>query len=376
MVVGKEARGPLWVDGQFTVRVRGPGPEPARIVRLRRPFALIGQIPGADIRIDHPSVEGRHALLLLDHRGLFGVDLLSRTGTRFAGEELASSWLGAGDILEIDGTRVEILQLRIDGSTVDPPLSDDDPLADDSDLVGLALEPLDAPGPPWMLGSSLAFVGRGDACVIRIEHATASQTHCALLRCPSNAYVIDLLGRRTMLNGRDVEGASTLADGDVLTVGQARFTVRIEPVHDRTLSRTHALAIRHESPARHHQEMMLAGILEAARDSTRSEVLDVLRRFQADTAMLLEAQIDRIEAMNREILLLRQEVQGRLGPPEEPAEPLRLDLTPPPDDPSDRSATWLLDRLNTLEAEGRSSWKNLLGRLGPGRSKPDFADHS
>ena len=41
-------RGSLWVNGQFTVRVRGPGPEPGRIVRIRQPFALIGQIPGAD----------------------------------------------------------------------------------------------------------------------------------------------------------------------------------------------------------------------------------------------------------------------------------------------------------------------------------------
>ena len=44
MAVGKEVRGSIWVDGQFTVRVRGPGTEPGRIIRIRRPFALIGQI--------------------------------------------------------------------------------------------------------------------------------------------------------------------------------------------------------------------------------------------------------------------------------------------------------------------------------------------
>src|ERR1700727_548907 len=163
MAVGKEVRGPLWVDGQFTVRLRGPGPEPGRIVRIRRPFALIGQIPGADIRIDDPSVDDRHALLLLDRRGIFGVDLLSRTGTRFAGAEAASAWLGAGDILEIAGRRVEWLRLLIDGSPVEAPLSDDDLLGDSPGLVGLTLEPLDSPAPPWMLGSALAFVGCGDA---------------------------------------------------------------------------------------------------------------------------------------------------------------------------------------------------------------------
>jgi hypothetical protein len=383
MVVGndKEDRGPLWVDGQFTVRVRGPGPEPGRIVRIRRPFSLIGQIPGADIRIDDPNVDGRHALLLLDRRGVFGVDLLSRSGTRFAGADVASAWLGPGDILEIAGRRVELLQLRIDGSPVDPPLSDDDPLGDSPGLVGLTLEPLDSPGPPWMLGSALAFVGRGDACAIRIENASASMTHCALLRGASTAYVIDLLGRRTLVNDRAVEGASALLDGDVLTIGQARFGVKLEPPVtlqdpsiDSTPSRTLARLAdafqgspsRSIMPALDPRGAMVAMLLEAVgsgRDSSSVEVLDVLRQFQADTATLLEAQIDRIEAMNREIASLREEVRGHLGPPPEPAEPLRLDLIPPPIAPSGEPASWLLDRLNTLETESRSTWKDLLGRI-------------
>ena len=180
MAVGKEVRGPLWVDGRFTVRVRGPGPEPGRVIRVRRPFALIGQIPGADIRIDDPAVDGRHAFLLLDRRGIFGVDLLTRTGTRFAGAASASAWLGAGDVLEVAGRRVELLQLRVDGTPIDPPLANVDLLADAdaSGLVELTLEPLDSTGPPWMLGSALAFVGRGEACAIRIENASASRTHC------------------------------------------------------------------------------------------------------------------------------------------------------------------------------------------------------
>ena len=93
MAVGGEVRGPLWVDGQFTVRVRGPERETGRIVRIRRPFALIGQIPGAGIRIDDLGVDGRHALLILDRRGIFGVDLLTRTGTRFAGSACGTAWL-------------------------------------------------------------------------------------------------------------------------------------------------------------------------------------------------------------------------------------------------------------------------------------------
>jgi len=67
--------------------------------------------------------------------------------------------------------------------------------------------------------------------------------------------------------------------------------------------------------------------------------------------------------MNREIAMLREEVREHLGPPPEPAEPLRLDLIPSPTAPSGKPASWLLDRLNTLETESRSTWKDLLGRI-------------
>jgi FHA domain len=410
MAVGKEDRGQFWVDGQFTVRLRGLGSEPNRIIRLRRPFALIGRALGADIRIDDPLVEDRHALLLLDRRGVFGVDLLSRSGTRFAGAEAASAWLGAGDILEVAGRRIELLQIKIDGSPFETTLSDDDPLGDSSGLVGLALEPIDAPGPPWMLGSALAFVGRGEACAIRIEDASAESTHCALLRDLSSAHVIDLVGRRALVNDHPIEGASALLDGDVLTIGDVRFSVNLEHAIDSRRLPASSLhpgggpgergaasvtgsnegslvhyptchdplpggeGVRGMTLARIEDRVvgldprgaMVAMLLEAVgagRDASSSEVLDVLRQFQADTATLFEAQFARIEAMNREMASLREEIRGHLGPPPEPAEPLRLDLIPPPIAPSAAPAGWLLDRLNTLETESRSTWKDLLGRI-------------
>jgi pSer/pThr/pTyr-binding forkhead associated (FHA) protein len=368
MAVGKEVRGPLWVDGQFTVKVRGPESEPARSFRVRRPFALIGQIPGADLRIDDPLVDSRHALLILDHRGIFGVDLLSRTGTRFAGAASAWSWLGPGDILEIAGRRIEIVQLRVDGSTINPPLSNDDPFAEvhASKLASLTLEPLDQPGPPWMLGSALAFVGRGDACVIRIENASVSMTHCALLRTPTHAYVIDLLGRRTRVNDQDVEGASMLIDGDILTIGQARFLVKIDAPAFPEISIASPMTSTSTELALNPKEILVARILNAADpafNSSNDEIVQILRQFQADTATLLESQIERIEMLNREIASLRQEVRGAQGPVIPPAPPLRLDLVPPPQATTDESASWLLDRLSTLETESRSTWKDLLGRI-------------
>jgi pSer/pThr/pTyr-binding forkhead associated (FHA) protein len=357
--IGKGIRGPLWVDGQITVKVRGPGSEPARTFRVRRPFALLGRIIGADLRIDDQDVDDRHSFLILDRRGLFGVDLLSRTGTRFAAEATASAWLGPGDILEIAGRRIEIIQLRVDGQTIDPSLSTDEPFAEvhASKLPALTLEPLDSSGPPWMLGSSLAFIGSGDACVIKVDDPSVATTHCALFRTSTNAYVIDLLGRRTLIDDQPVEGASMLLDGDLLTIGQKRFAVKIHGCNLPVLSKPSTTEL-----ALNPRDALVSLILNAP-DPSSHQLIDILRQFQSDTATLMEAQLERIDALNREIALLRDEVRGDPTPVDPPAAPLRLDLTPPPIASTDESASWLLDRLNTLETESRSTWKDLLGKI-------------
>jgi pSer/pThr/pTyr-binding forkhead associated (FHA) protein len=359
MAVGKQVRGPLWVDGQITVKVRGPGSEPPRSFRVRRPFGLLGRIIGADLRIDDQDVDDRHTFLILDRRGLFGVDLLSRTGTRFAAEATASAWLGPGDILEIAGRRIEIIQLRVDGQIINPPLSDDAPFAEvhASKLPALTLEPLDEPGPPWMLGSSLAFVGSGNACVIRIDDPSVSPTHCALFRTPTNAYVIDLLGQKTLIDDQPVEGASMLLDGDLLTIGRKRFLIKIHGCNLPVLSKPSMTEL-----ALNPRDALVSLILNAP-DPSSHQVIEILRQFQSETATLMEAQLERIDALNREIASLRDEVRGDRTPVDPPAAPLRLDLSPPPIASTDESASWLIDRLNTLETESRSTWRDLLGKI-------------
>ena len=94
----------------------------------------------------------------------------------------------------------------------------------------------------------------------------------------------------------------------------------------------------------------------------RAEILEALRQFQSDAATLLEAQVDRIEALNREIAALRDEVRGHRGPPPPAARSASTSRPGPPPE-SDESAAWLLDRLNGLEPESRSTWKDLLGRI-------------
>ena len=382
MAVGKDVRGALWIDGQFTIKVRSPGAESGRTFRVRRPFALIGRIQGADLRIDDSTVNDRHTFLLMDQRGILGVDLVTQTGTRFAGADTAWSWLGTGDILEVAGHRVEILQLKANATTINPPLSNDDPFgpATEARLASLTLEPLDHSGQPWQLGSTLAFMGSGDACAIRIDNPSASSVHCALLRDQTGAYLIDLIGQRTLCNGQAIQGATRLLNGDRVTIGSERFIVHIE---QNTLAHPNERETQRSSTSTSHdivlhrpveQASLVARLVESSPEEnlSASVILDALRQFQSDAATLLEAQLERIDMLQREIASLRQEVRNApSGPrpaPRPKAPPLRLDLMPPaPPPPSEASnpasATWLLDRINSLETETRSTWKDLLGRI-------------
>ena len=100
---------------------------------------------------------------------------------------------------------------------------------------------------------------------------------------------------------------------------------------------------------------------------------EVLRQIQQDNATLLDAHLARIESIDHEIAALRAELERRDARPRPAAAPPTPPPAPdrPPEPPADRGpprgeappTTWLLERVNQLEDENRSAWKDLLGRL-------------
>src|SRR5689334_22305320 len=98
---GDEGDGPLWAEGDMMFRVGGLGAEPDRLIKVRRPFALVGRAADADLTIDDRAVSARHAYLHLDPRGVYAVDLVTRTGTRINGSGRMVGWLRPGDWVEI-----------------------------------------------------------------------------------------------------------------------------------------------------------------------------------------------------------------------------------------------------------------------------------
>jgi hypothetical protein len=209
-----------------------------------------------------------------------------------------------------------------------------------------------------------------------------------------------------------VGGASTLNDGDTLVIGSAQFRVRVGPsavplpalVTNRPLPPApwpaehggvpatmiptpHGLVPALDALPPESQGAILAWMMGALQAS-QAEALrrqgefqlaltQLVQQLQRDQATLLNEQLERMRRIDEELTTLRAELQRRFGsarPPALPSDlpPLRLNITPnrPPDSDSAASAAWLLSRVNELENEHQSAWKDLIGRLGKTPRRP------
>lgn len=384
MPVGRNHSGPLWVDGSIVLRVRDKRHRAWRMVKVRRPYAVLGRHPKADLVVDREGVADHHVFLFLDSRGLFGVDLRTDRGTRFAGTDAEASWLGSGDLIEVDDTTIEVIQLRVNGSVVSGPLSNDDPLGlidsgSNNRHADLTLQLLDVPNANWSIGSSLVFLGRGLACAVRLTDEQIGATHSAILRHGSAVYLVNFPGETSRINDCAVPSAMRLSESDVLSIGHDSLLVQTheptsppEPAHFENLVSRLEMAVGQESFAdvgfsfEHHRQL---------HETNPVDYPALIGRLQAETAALVAVLLRRLEALDEEMAVLRDrldaEDRDKVRSSAPPVEKLRWDLIPPSDPDAEnisRSGFWLLDRLRELETERRTTWSNLINRIGS--SKP------
>lgn len=401
----------LWVDGDMLFQVDGPGVRPGRLVKVRRPFALIGRSAPCDVLLDDPAVNAQHMYLHQDERGVFAVDLATRSGSRIHGEDRMVGWLQPGDAVEIAGFRVELVRARaaqvpVRRRTEEPP-PQDEMLGDSprTDLPRLTLDPRVDGERPWVLGSELVFLGGSAACGIQVRDPAVARAHCAIVRSTAGAFLVDLADGPTWVEDQPLRpsGALPLHDGDLITLGSTRFSLRIgerarEVPRGDTLPARYQGVVAVRDPAElapidpealppETQNALLAwmmGTMQGSQNEFQRAMIEALRGIQQDNAALLNAHLIRLEKIDRELVALRGELERRGGggpparmvlvPPD--VAPLNIPRNVPPRvpeaDPSgvQASTTWLLQRVGQLEAESRSTWKDLLGRASTA-PKPD-----
>lgn len=383
---GRNNLGPLWVDGSIALRVRDRKQRSWRMVKIRHPYAVVGRHPRSDLVIDRPDVAEHHVFLFLDPRGLFGVDLRTDAGTRFAGTEAEAAWLGSGDLIEVGDQTIEVIQLRVNGAILSGPLSNDDPLG----LVeptgaafrhDLTLRLLDDPNANWSIGSALVFLGRGPACAVQLADRDLGPTHSAILRDGPAVYLIPFPGEAARVNDQDAPAAVRLADADVVTIGRDSLLIQThEIVAPGPSAPFENLATRLEMAVGpdHFTDVGFAFDAHQANPSHHGGPIDypaLIGRLQAETAALVAVLLRRIEALDEEMAALRDRLdaddQARTQDTRPPIEKLRWDLIPQAEieaAPPGQAGVWLVERLRELETERRTTWSNVLNRITSGRT--------
>ena len=407
----------LWSSGGFSLRVLGS--RGGQTVSVPFPYGVIGRSQNGSLVLDDPAISSRHVYLHLDHRGLFAVDLATRTGTRVGPGGGLSGWLSPGDRLEIAGCSIEVVEIRQgpmdDGlsAAYDLPAT---PLDDarEAPLARLTLYPEDNPREPLSLNSELVFAGRSSACAVYVTSESAMRVQCALVRTPTAVYVVDLVGRGTWKNHRPVRGAERLLNGDTLMIGATCFNCRIlSPDAERSIERAGPPALslgvgssRENLPAiptlvsesrlpasilpsqeildlipvEAHAKVLgwLMGQIQGRQDESnrnqsqfQTELVRLVTEIHRDNQDVLQRHLERADAIHNELAELRDEMKKRFGSEaanQFPAlaaprpQPLKIAPVAPPEDPV-AATNWLINRVNQLDEESRSSWKDLLGRL-------------
>lgn len=380
----------LWAEGRLRLRLTGPDGA-GTVAIIDRPFALIGRSPGADLPVPTRDASLRHVYLHLGPRGVFAVDLASRTGTRFDGVPAGSRacWLSAGRGLELAGYRVELLEASPSPSTI--PTEGDDPLGEAPGLCALDLLPEGEPERPVSLLSELSFLGRSRSCAVQAEGDEVARVHAVVVRTASGAHAVNLACRALAIGGVPVAPVLPIRDGDLLQLGRSRYTVRLGSASPGISSSRSAVGLSSPGPSPVPSgpgDRLVARALQAVRqghdellqsnEQFQRALLAVVRQLYEDQAALFDRHMERLDRLQREVAELRLELRNRPGPegpPPSPSPPRGLDAPPleapraGPSGESGRATSWLLDRIGELEEqidqESRSGWRDLLSRLGP-----------
>lgn len=193
-------------------------------IACNRVVTLVGSRHGVRVNLQCQKVSPVHLAIVNDGIEVYAVDMLSPTGTLLNGLKMQHEKLNDGDRLEIDTFDFAVEIAR-------PPRNGNGDIHLDLEPApqAMALEHMDT-GRVLQPTRSVCLIGRRHGCDVVLDDHQVSRAHALLLTYRERPAVMDLLTPgKTLVNGEAV-GFRSLSDGDVLTIGDARFRVRvIEP---------------------------------------------------------------------------------------------------------------------------------------------------
>ncbi len=150
------------------------------------------------------------------------------------------------------------------------------------------------------LGDGL-LIGRGDHCDLILDDETVSTDHAEVRRRGTSYLITDLGGRNgTVLNGRQIDGATRLSPGDVVQIGPFRLELDLPKVK-RTQPRQ-ALTVELTADEQAIARVLVARYREentfAPRPATQREIAERLHLSESTVKRCLKAMAAKLELID------------------------------------------------------------------------------
>lgn len=223
--------------GPLLVTVESPEREGAHRQIVHQPFLVIGRHPRADLSLVHPEVSVRHVYLQMIAGRLYGIDLVSRTGTIWEPDGEDGTAEGPVRGVQIGPYRVRVeISVPTTSTPWTPVAKGLSPLtnrfAGHLDWPLARLEALDSKDGALTCRISrvLTLVGSDATCMIRLKDPGSSRYYAALVRTPVGVWVVDLLSSEGIAVNDARVRHMRLEDRDILQFGRLSLRFRYENV--------------------------------------------------------------------------------------------------------------------------------------------------
>jgi len=209
---------PEGFDVQISVRGR---PE-VHSIHIDSAFAFVGRDEECGIRVSGADVGRYHAYVQAVAGQFVVVDLGSRTGIRQNGRAARTALVASGGSVEIGPYTIRIS--REAGADFHE-LPSDEQIHRSNPPIALSFVNQSKPVAPWTVDTPVTLIGSAKPCRIRLEHATVSAQHCAIIRGFTRWWIVDLNSQSGTIVDDAPVSYSSFKVGSKLNIGRYRIEI-------------------------------------------------------------------------------------------------------------------------------------------------------